>query len=273
MKPTFETPDDLSSFRRVAAALWPRPDQSTILGTMDLDATEALAFLEVQRQTTGLKLTITHLVARAVALSLARHPELNAKVRFWGKIERRTRVDLFVQVSAEGGNDLSGARIEAADTKRLAAIAGELQQKARKIREGSDEAFARSRSAMRALPWWLTRAALTVSDVLTNELHIDLPSQGMPVDPFGSAMITNVGSFGIDTGFAPLFPLARCPMLILVPEIRRRPWVVGEEVIPRPVLRLCATFDHRIIDGYHAGLIARDLRSLLESPATLDDPA
>ena len=88
----------------------------------------------------------------------------------------------------------------------------------------------------------------------------------------GTYTLTNVGSFGIDTAFAPFFPLARCPMVILVPEIRRRPWVVGEEVLPRPVLRLCATFDHRIIDGYHAGLIARDLRSMLEDPATLDAP-
>ena len=71
-------------------------------------------------------------------------------MRFWGKIERRTRVDLFLQVSADGGNDLSGARIEAAETKSVLDIARELQDKARKIREGADEAFDRSRRTLRA---------------------------------------------------------------------------------------------------------------------------
>jgi len=60
---------------------------------------------------------------------------------------------------------------------------------------------------------------------LVNELDFDLPAQGMPRDPFGSAIVTNVGMFGIDTAFAPLLPMARCPMLILVPEVRRRPFV------------------------------------------------
>lgn len=269
MKPEFVTPEGLSTFRRMAAALWPKPDQSTIFGTMDLDASEALAFVEEQRRETGMKITVTHLVARSVAIALARHPELNAKVRFWGKIERRARVDLFLQVASDGGNDLSGAKIFSADSKGLVELARELQEKAKKIRKGDDESFERSRNTLKATPWWLTRAALAASDLMANELHLHLPAQGMPADPFGSAMITSVGMFGIDTGFAPLFPLARCPMLILVPEVKTRPWVVGEQVVPRPVLRLCATFDHRIIDGYHAGVLAREMHGLLSAPASL----
>ena len=65
--------------------------------------------------------------------------------------------------------------------------------------------------------------------------------------------------FGIDAAFAPFVPLARCPMLILVPEVRPRPWAVGDRAEVRPVLRLCATFDHRIIDGAAAGRFAARL--------------
>jgi pyruvate dehydrogenase E2 component (dihydrolipoamide acetyltransferase) len=103
--------------------------------------------------------------------------------------------------------------------------------------------------------------------VLVNELHVELP--GMPGDPFGSAIITSVGMFGIDSAFAPFVPLARCPMLILVPEVRPRPWAVGESAVVRPVLRLCATFDHRIIDGAAAGRFAARLTELFASPALL----
>ena len=33
------------------------------------------------------------------------------------------------------------------------------------------------------------------------------------------------------------------------------------------------TFDHRIVDGYHAGVIARECRALLEDPDRLDATA
>ncbi|MCI0490460.1 MAG: 2-oxo acid dehydrogenase subunit E2, partial [Blastocatellia bacterium] len=47
--------------------------------------------------------------------------------------------------------------------------------------------------------------------------------------------------------------MARCPILILVPEVRPRPWVSGDCLEVRPVLRLCASFDHRLVDGAAAG--------------------
>jgi pyruvate dehydrogenase E2 component (dihydrolipoamide acetyltransferase) len=93
-----------------------------------------------------------------------------------------------------------------------------------------------------------------------------MPRLGMPRDPFGTAVITNVGMFGIDTAFAPFIPLGRCSMLLLVTELRDRPWAVDGRVEARPTLRLCASFDHRIIDGFQAGKLARAIVGYLEDP-------
>lgn len=256
-----------SSFRRMAAAMWRSPRDPSIYGSMDVDATAALAFLADHQRTTGIKLTITHLVARAVALALRDQPEINGKVRFWGRLEQRASVDVFVTVLT--GRDLSGARIDRADEKSLTAIATEINDRAGAIRTGADASYQKSRSLLKTMPWWLARPATWLSDVLVNELHLDLPAQGMPRDPFGSALVTSVGRFGIDTAFAPFVPLARCPMLILVPEVRPRPWAVGDRVEVRPVLRLCATFDHRLIDGAAAGRFAAALTALFATPALL----
>ena len=253
--------ENASSFRRMAAGMWRAPRDPSIYGQMDVDATKALAFLAEQQD----RVTVTHLVARAVALALRDQPELNAKIRFWGRLEQRQSIDLFVTVAT--GRDLSGARIDRADTKSLAALAREVGQRAGRIRKGDDADYARTRQAMKAMPWWLARPATWLSDVLVNELHVELP--GTPADPFGSAIITSVGMFGIDAAFAPFVPLARCPMLILVPEVRPRPWAVGDTVQVRPVLRLCATFDHRIIDGAAAGRFAARLTALFDSPQQL----
>jgi len=261
--------EEASSFRRMAAAMWRAPSDPSIYGSMDVDATPALAFLRDRAAATGTHLTVTHLVARAVALALREQPELNAKVRFWGRLERRTTIDLFVTVATDGNRDLSGVRIDRADELSLADLARAIGERAAKIRRGDDASYRRSRGMFRQVPWWLARAVTRLSDVLVNELHVDLPAQGMPSDPFGSAIVTSVGMFGIDSAFAPFVPLARCPMLFLVPEVRPRPWAVGDRVEVRPVLRICATFDHRIIDGAAAGRFAARLTELFATPEQL----
>jgi len=261
--------EEASSFRRMAAAMWRAPSDPSIYGSMDVDATPALAFLRDRAAATGTHLTVTHLVARAVALALREQPELNAKVRFWGRLERRTTIDLFVTVATDGNRDLSGVRIDRADELSLAELARAIGERAAKIRRGDDASYRRSRGMFRQVPWWLARAVTRLSDVLVNELHVDLPAQGMPSDPFGSAIVTSVGMFGIDSAFAPFVPLARCPMLFLVPEVRPRPWAVGDRVEVRPVLRICATFDHRIIDGAAAGWFAARLTRLFAEPERL----
>jgi pyruvate/2-oxoglutarate dehydrogenase complex dihydrolipoamide acyltransferase (E2) component len=261
----FEQMEHVSSFRRMAAAMWKSPSDPSIYGQMDVDVTAALAFL-ASRPT---KVTVTHLVARAVALALRDQPELNGKVRFWGRLEQRATIDVFVTVATEGNRDLSGVRIDRADEKSLADLAREVSDRAGKIRRGDDASYRQSKRALKQLPWWLARPATWLSDVLVNELHVDLSAQGMPSDPFGSAIVTSVGMFGIDSAFAPFVPLARCPMLILVPEIRPRPWAVDGRAEVRPVLRLCATFDHRLIDGAAAGRFAARLTALFAAPELL----
>lgn len=260
---TFTAVKDVSSFRRMAAGMWRAPSDPSIYGSMDVDATAALAYLRAQPE----KLTITHLVARAVAIALRDQPALNAKVRYWGKLEQRASIDVFVTVAT--GGDLSGAKIDNADGKSLVALARELRDRTQQIRRGDDASYKQSKRAFQAMPWWLSRPTAWLSDLLTNELHLDLSKHGLPSDPFGSAIITSVGMFGIDSAFAPFVPLARCPMLILIPEVRPRPWAVGDRVEVRPVLRICATFDHRIIDGAAAGRFAARLTSLFETPELL----
>jgi pyruvate/2-oxoglutarate dehydrogenase complex dihydrolipoamide acyltransferase (E2) component len=262
----FEALESPSSFRKMAAAMWSAPNDPSILGAMDIDATRALAYLDEAKRRYGVRLTVTHLVARATALAIARHPEINVKVRFGGRLERRLGVDVFLSIATEGGRDLSGTKIQNADKKSLPAIAAELTAGAKSIRANADPSYKKSRDTFKRMPWWMVKPALRISDALANELHLDLPQLGLPRDPFGSAVVTSVGMFGIDTAFAPFVPLARCPMLLLVPEIRERPWVEAGQVVARPILRLCATFDHRVIDGFAAGALARTLRELLEHP-------
>ena len=257
-----------SSFRKLAAAMWAAPNDPHIFGFLDVDATQILELKERYDERFDTKLSVTHIVLRAVAKVIADHPEVNAKVG-WANILQRSQVDIFCQVSTDGGKDLSGVKINEADKMSMKQLADRLRGSAKQIRTGKDPAFERSRNMFEVLPLWALRLILWFLSLLNNTLNMHLPKLGMPRDAFGTAMVTSVGMLGIDSGFAPFTPIARCPIIITVTRVKKRPWVVEDEVVARPVLRICGTFDHRVIDGYHAGALCTDIEKLMYAPEGL----
>ncbi len=266
-----------SSFRRIAAAAWPGPQDPTIHGRMEVRAERLLAWLTDRSSGSGERLTITHAVARAVARVLARHPDLNGIVRL-SSVYQRESVDLFLQVAIPsedgklGSADLSGLLIREADRLDVPGIARAIKEKASRIRRGEDAEFQKTKGIMRLIPGFLLRPLLLLIDFLQYELNLSLTFLGLPRDPFGSVLITSVGMMGISVGYAPIFPLAHTPILVLIGAVEDRPVVDGGAVVPGKILTLTGSFDHRFIDGFHASRFAGELKGALESPETLEDP-
>lgn len=250
-------------------AAWSRPDDPTIYGITDIDMSRSLAYLEGERERTGLHLTVTHLVARAVAYAISRVPEANVSVR-WGRPVSRGSIDIFIQVVSEDGRDLSGFLVKNADRKTVSRIGAELQEKAVEIREKRSKDFKGAFRLARWIPRIILRMILRLVDWIGHDLRWDLPSLGLPADPFGSGMVSSVGMMGVDIGLAPVFPLSRAPVLVVVGAVRDRPWVVEGEVVVRPVMPMSATFDHRLVDGYQTAALGRAAREYLEDPVAAE---
>jgi 2-oxoisovalerate dehydrogenase E2 component (dihydrolipoyl transacylase) len=71
--------------------------------------------------------------------------------------------------------------------------------------------------------------------------------------------------FGIDGGTPILNPGESG--ILAVGAISKRPWVVGDEIVPRDVVTLALSFDHRIVDGEQGSRFLADVASILEDPA------
>jgi pyruvate/2-oxoglutarate dehydrogenase complex dihydrolipoamide acyltransferase (E2) component len=259
----------MSTRRKLAIATWSAPQEGNIYGKLTVDAGPALAYIEAVRAETGEKVTITHLVGKAVAIALARAPGLNGRVLF-GAFEPYPTVDVTYLVALEEGGDLGKAKIARADTKRCADIAAELRERANKLHAKEDADFEKSKGLLRILPTFLIRPLLQVIGWLGGALGVSIPALGVETFPFGSCIITSVGMFGLDEGFAPPTPFARVPLLVLVGAIRERPAVVDGAIVARPELTITATIDHRFIDGFQGGVLAKTVREVLESPDLLD---
>ena len=263
----------LPSWRRISLYAWKPPRDPTAYGLLQVDLGRALAYLEQINQGATAKVTVTHLVGKAIADAIALRPEVNAMIRRRYAIYQRDTIDVFFQVAYDGGEDLSGAKVVSADRKGLSQIAVELHAAAARLRTHHDRGLTRSSERMAKLPGALRGAAVGLAGYLHYDLGLNLSWLGMPVDAFGTVMVTNVGVFGLPQGFAPLVPFARAPIVLTVGALERQPWVVGDEVLVRPVLTIGAALDHRLLDGFQAGVIARRLRTILEDPeAELADP-
>ena len=254
------------SWRKLAPAVWGSPRDPQIYGELEVDAGPLLAFVDEARAATGVRVTVTHLVGRAVALALAEQPDLNA-VLARGRFLQRESVDIFFVVALEGGRDLSGVKVRRADAKSAVDLATELAERSARLRAGEDASFGRSKRMIDVLPTRLLRLGLRLADRLTGDFRLDLRRHGLPRDAFGSAMVTSVGMFGVQRAYAPLSPYYRIPFLVLVSEVAEKPVVVEGRVVPRPVLGLTVTMDHRYLDGAHAAGLARSVRAYLADPA------
>lgn len=85
----------------------------------------------------------------------------------------------------------------------------------------------------------------------------------------GTITITNLGSFGVDTGTPILNPGE--VTIVALGTIKPKPWVVDGEVVARMVTTVAASFDHRVVDGDVASRFVADVASVMEEPALLLD--
>jgi pyruvate dehydrogenase E2 component (dihydrolipoamide acetyltransferase) len=235
---------------------------------MEIDAGPTLALVERLRRESGVKVTITHVVGKAIATAFRDRPDLNGVIRR-GRIHLRDTIDVFFQVAFEGGEDLSGVKVERADEKTIVEIAQELQSRAERIRRREDPVLAKTTALLGRLPAPLVGAAMRAISFATYDVGLDLSRFGIPFDGFGSVMVTNVGSFGVVHGYAPLVPFARSTALLTIGAVTDKPVARDGKVVVRPILTVGGTFDHRFIDGYQAGILSRRFTELLETPGAL----
>jgi pyruvate/2-oxoglutarate dehydrogenase complex dihydrolipoamide acyltransferase (E2) component len=270
MPPTFTPLRPLRGWRRVAVHAWRPPQDPSVYAVLEIPMHGALAYLERLRAETGVRVTVTHLVARAIALAIRQYPQLNGIVAR-GRIVLRDTVDIFLQVAIEGGADLSGIKIARADEKSVLEIARETETRVERLRQRRDRQVERTKSLLDRVPLRLLGPVMRTIAYLIYDLDLDLSRLGIVKDEFGSAMVTNVGSFGLTQAHAPLVPFSRTPLVVLVGEVQDKPVAEGGRVVVRPVMTLGVTFDHRFMDGYQGGAMTKIFRAYLEDPARFEE--
>ena len=198
----------------------------------EIDMSKVVAIRERLKQELaekhGVKLTYLPFICRAVVDALGKWPRLNAEIR-GDQIVAKSFVNLGIAVALDDGKGLIVPVIRNAEEKNLLGIA-------RAIADLAERAHTKK---------------LLPDDV-----------QG------GTFTITNPGGFGAIAGT----PIINQPQvgIIDVEAIVKRPVVIADEhgndvIAIRPMMNLCLSYDHRLVDGAYAAPFMRDLRINLET--------
>jgi pyruvate/2-oxoglutarate dehydrogenase complex dihydrolipoamide acyltransferase (E2) component len=258
----------LAGWRKIASAMWGPPDDPQVYGMLEFDATPMRAYIERARAA-GLKVTPTHFVGRALAVALHEVPDFNVRV-VGGRVIPRETVDVFFIAAVEGGRELSGVKVERTDEKSVLEVATELSERAGRMKQGDDPEFAKTKKNIAGMPRRLLRPSMKLSAYIAGDRNRGIKALGVKASPFGSAMVTSIGMFGIPQGFAPLARFYRVPLLVLVGEITDRPVAVDGRVEVRPMLPLTATIDHRYADGWHISQLLKPFKAYLANPSEFE---
>jgi len=261
----FNTP-----WRVTAAAIYTAPSDSRVYGSLDIDVTEAKRFMDAKRKT-GVKITMVHLttavLARAVAFDV---PELNCYIRR-GSVVGRKRLNVMVPVMLDSQSGVSSVLVNDAHARPVSDLADDIRQQAQMSRGGKESKASQNKYLLNKIPWPFRRAVFKFLKWLTVDLGVEMRSLGLSSDSFGSFIVSDIGSFGLTSGMAALFPAAKIPAVIIMGKMDEKPVVRDGEVVIRTIRPLTGTFDHRIVDGMQIGKLGRAIHRNFKKPEWLDE--
>lgn len=255
-----------SAWRKTAATIYKKPTDSKIFGSVEIDITDLEKYIAEKRKA-GVKATITHIITLATARAIKYEaPALNTYVKR-GNIVSHEQIDATVSVLLEGGV-MGSVKVPAADTLTLQESIDLMRDEIAKTRKGDENKSMKLKYFLSSIPWPFRNWVYKLMKYIIVDLGISLPF--VSANTFGSFIVSNIGSVGLDIGYPALMPSANIAFVLIIGGIDKKPWVVNDEIVVRKIMKLGIAMDHRLIDASHGGILFRYIKKIIKNPELLD---
>lgn len=256
-------------WRKVASTIYEAPKDSKLFGSVEVDMSAVDAFIKNKRKE-GIKLTHTHVMAAVISRMLAFDvPEFNAFARR-GTIYPRKSVDVMLSVLNQN-NEMSSILIRDVHKKTVSTLVKETADEIVKARKGEENATMSKKHTLGNIPWPFRRWVFKFVRWMTVVRGWSWKSKGLSSDAFGSFILSNIGTLGLDLGFPALFPLANLSMVVLMGKVQKKAVVINDEICIRNMMTLNVCIDHRVVDASHAGRAFKSIKYRIANPHLLDE--
>lgn len=230
-----------------------------VAGLLEVDITNARSRLREERSgAPGVSLFAW--IVKTVATTIAENRYVHAVAGRKNRIVVFDDVDISVVVERRVGEVRVPLPmlIREADKKSAEAIDAEIRSaQGRKIEDESDYVLS-GRSVSKTLlklyyivPRWLRLIALR--RILGNPFFRK--------KVMGTVVITSIGAGRGLSGW--IIPKSMHNLCIALGTVTRKPWIVGNDILPRDILHLTVLLDHDVVDGMPAARFAAELANKL----------
>lgn len=259
-----------TNWRKVASTIYQKPVDSKIYGTVDLDVTDIEKYITNKRKQ-GVKTTLTYLMTLIIGRSIRQEAmELNTFIKR-GKIVQRDQVDATVSVLLPGGQ-MGSVKVENSDRLTVEELSAVIGKQIAESRKGSERDEMQSKNLLSSVPWPFRNWLFKFYRTLTVKWGITVPGTGLDANSFGSYLVSNIGTVGLDTGYGSLLPSSNISFVMVLGTVIKKPVVINDEVVIRKVMQISATLDHRVVDGSHGGKMFRGIKRYIKNPELLETP-
>lgn len=259
-----------TTWRKIASTIYQKPTDSKIFGSVEIDITDLEQYIQTQRKN-GLKITLTHFFLLATARAIHHEvPELNSYIKR-GDVYPYSQIDATVSVLLPNG-EMGSVKILNLAHSTLPNIVQQLQAQINTARKGTENPTMQIKDRLAAIPWPLRGWVYGCIKFLTVNLGLSIPFLGLTANSFGTFVLSNIGTLGLDMGFPALFPSANVSFVLILGGVAPKPWVIDGQVVPRTILSLGAALDHRVVDASHGGKLFRYLKKVVANPSLLENP-
>ena len=263
MTEQFNTP-----WRLTASTIYRKPVDSKILGSAELDVTDLEAYISELRKK-GTKVTLTHFFTLAAGRAIAEHiPEFNTYLKR-GKIYPFRQLTASVSLRMPSG-EMSSIKVTDPEKKNYGEMVHQLSAGIEEAVQGEESKANRMKGALGNIPWPFRKWVYGLIRFIILDLGFSIPALGLSAQSFGTYIISNVGTLGLDGGYPALMPTGNISLVLILGRVREMPWVHEGQIVPRRIIKISAALDHRVVDAAHGGKLFNYLRRAVREPSIFE---
>ena len=264
----------IDSMHTIMPLMYPNRCDNEAFLTERIDLTNINAFLERKNAgNTEYAYNLFQIMVTALLKVITLRPKMNrfiANKTIYQRNEVSAAFTVKKEFSDDGGEAL--AFIHAKDGDNINTIHDEIFRQVSFCRSEEKDPSTAAMDVIQKTPRMLIQLVGGFARFL--DRHGWMPQSVIATDPYyASAVLTNLGSIQLHTGYHHLTNWGTTSVFCVIGERKKRPFYDDEgNVCMRDSIDLGLTIDERIADGYYYSKTVRLLRKLLENPEFLEQP-
>lgn len=260
-------------FFRLMPCIMKERDDSQVYYNQDIVIKKTEEYISSKAQE-GIKVTLLDIVFAAVVRILAEKPKLN-RFAINGRLYARNKITLAITIkkSLKEDSDETTIKVDFDGTENLFEVKEKLQKLIAENKDVNNEnGTDKIAGVLAKIPSSILKLAIGILKKL--DKHGYLPKSIIEVSPFHtSAVVTNVGSIGIDSIYHHVYNFGTTSMFFAVGKKKKSYVFDDEELNKQKTVNVAFVGDERICDGYYYASSFRSLSRYLTHPELLETGA